>query len=391
MTTPLILDTDDSDLLWKKLDAKKAENESKQRASDTIVPDADSLVYDSYYDRLKSIQDRSTSATQGAIAADATKKQYEAAVKAAEMEKQRQKALQDAYNGMNSIAGGQQAYGSGGGGSGGNWGAGGAQGVANVLRQAGFPESAVPTMMAIAMAESSWNPGATHKNSNGSVDNGLFQINTIHSKNSWYPSNPMDPLQSAQAAFALWKGAGGTYRDWTVYNSGAYKKFLQAAPPIQPYVANTSAGLAYAQVNQAQNYSGVPTSSARQQAINISKAVLNIPYVWGGNSLQTGVDCSGLVQQVYAKMGISMPRQARAQATTGVRVGSYQQLQPGDLVAFKWAGGYAGPNIVSHISIYIGNGQIIEAAGGSRGDIRSLGNSAQDRGAIYIHTRFPGE
>jgi cell wall-associated NlpC family hydrolase len=377
-------------MLWKKLDAKKAENESKQRAADTIVPDADSLVYDSYYDRLKSIQDRSTSATQGAIAADATKKQYEAAVKAAEMEKQRQKALETAYNGMNNYAGGQQAYGAGSGG-GGNWGAGGAQGVANVLRQAGFPESAVPTMMAIAMAESSWNPGVTHKNSNGSIDQGLFQINSIHRGNSWYPSNPMDPLQSAQAAFALWKGAGGSYRDWTVYNSGAYKKFLQSAPPIQPYVANTSGGLAYAQVGQAQNYSGVPTSNARQQAVNISKAVLNIPYVWGGNSLQTGVDCSGLVQQVYARMGISMPRQARAQATTGVRVGSYNQLQPGDLVAFKWAGGYAGPNVVSHISIYIGNGQIIEAYGGSKGRIRGLGNSAQDRGAIYIHTRFPGE
>lgn len=392
MTTPLLLESDDTDMLWKKLDAKKAENDAKQRASDTIVPDADSLVYDSYYDRLKSIQDRSTSATQGAIAADATKKQYEAAVKAAELQRQQQKALQDAYNGMNSIAGGGQygqAYGAQGGGAG--WGSGGAQGVANVLRAAGFPESAVPTMMAIARAESSWNPGATHKNSNGSIDQGLFQINSIHRGNSWYPSNPMDPLQSAQAAFALWKGAGGSYRDWTVYNSGAYKQFLQAAPPIQPYVAATSAGLTYAQVGQAQNYSGVPLSSARQQVLSISRQVLNIPYVWGGNSLQTGVDCSGLVQQVYSRVGVSMPRQARAQATTGVRVGSYQQLQPGDLVAFKWAGGYAGPNVVSHISIYIGNGQIIEAAGGSRGDIRSLGNSAQDRGAIYIHTRFPGE
>lgn len=392
MTTPLLLDSDSTDMLWQKLDAKKQENQARQKAADTIVPDADSLVYDTFYDRLTSIRDRSTSATQGAIAADSTKKQYEAALKASELEKQRQAALQQAYSGMQTIAGGGSYTGYGQQ-SGGSWGSGGAQGVANVLRQAGFPESAVPTMMAIAMAESSWNPNATHRNSNGSIDQGLFQINSIHRGNSWYPSNPMDPLQSAVAAYNIWKGAGGTYRDWTVYNSGAYKKFLQPAPPIQSYVANTGSatGLRIAQTGGATAFSGVPTTAARAQALQISRQVLNIPYVWGGNSLSSGVDCSGLVQQVYAKMGISMPRQARAQATTGVRVGSWQQLQPGDLVAFKWAGGYAGPNVVSHISIYIGNGQIIEAAGGSHGDIRSLGNSAQDRGAIYIHTRFPGE
>jgi cell wall-associated NlpC family hydrolase len=247
-------------------------------------------------------------------------------------------------------------------------------------------------MIAIAQAESGLNPNAqNNSNSNGSSDSGLFQINTIHKGNSWYPTNLMDPLQSAQAAFAIWSGAGGTYRDWSVYNSGKYKEFLQAAPPIQAYVANTGSGLQNAQAGQAINYSGVPTSVSRQKALSIAQQVLNIPYVWGGNSLSSGVDCSGLVQQVYSQLGISMPRQARAQATTGVRVSSYNQLQPGDLVAFQWAGGYAGAGTVSHISIYLGGGKIIEAAGGAHGDIRSLGNSAQDRGAIYIHTIFPGE
>jgi cell wall-associated NlpC family hydrolase len=250
----------------------------------------------------------------------------------------------------------------------------------------------VPTMMAIAKAESGWRADAINdKNPNGSIDRGLFQINSIHKGNSWYPANPLDPYQSAVAAFNIYKQQG--LNAWTVYKNKDYAKFMQAAPPIQPYAANTggNTGLRTAQVGTAMSFSGVPTNSARQQALDLSRKVLSIPYVWGGNSLNSGVDCSGLVQQVYAAVGIQMPRQARAQATTGVRVSSYNQLTPGDLVAFKWAGGYAGPNTVSHISIYIGNGQIIEAAGGSRGDIRSLGNSAQDKGAIYIHTRFPGE
>jgi len=134
--------------------------------------------------------------------------------------------------------------------------------------------------------------------------------------------------------------------------------------------------------------------SLRTQAVNKALVVLNLPYVWGGDSLKTGVDCSGLVQQVYKQLGISTPRQARAQAAEGAvghRVSSVSQLQPGDLVAFQWAGGYAGPNTVSHIAIYAGNNEIIEAYGGSHGRRRALTNSTQDRGAIYLHVKFPGE
>jgi cell wall-associated NlpC family hydrolase len=395
VSTPLNLLDDNTDLLWKQTDAKRQERQQKQAQQDVIVPDAASLDANGLYGRLDTIRGDSATAAAGSIAADNTRRQYDAAVKAAQVEKDRQKAFDDAYAAMQGIAGGStfgQYSGGGTGNSSAAWGSGGAQGVANVLRAAGFPESAIPTMMAIGQAESGWNPSATHSNSNGSMDAGLFQINSIHKGNSWYPSNPLDPYQSAVAAYNIWKGAGQTFKDWTVYNTGAYKKFIPSSvPAIQPYVANTSQGLAYAQVGQAQSFSGVPTTTARAQALNISKQVLSIPYVWGGNSLKTGVDCSGLVQQVYKQMGISMPRTSAQQATTGVRVSSYNQLQPGDLVAFKWAGGWAGPNTVSHIAIYIGNGQIIEAAGGSKGDIRSLGNSTQDKGAIYIHTRFPGE
>ena len=73
------------------------------------------------------------------------------------------------------------------------------------------------------------------------------------------------------------------------------------------------------------------------------------PYVWGGNSLTNGVDCSGFVHQVYAHFGISTPRYSQAFKSVGQPV-SYQHIQAGDVVVYP-----------GHVAIYIGNGNIVEA------------------------------
>lgn len=73
------------------------------------------------------------------------------------------------------------------------------------------------------------------------------------------------------------------------------------------------------------------------------------PYVWGGNSLTNGVDCSGFVHQVYAYFGISTPRYSQAFKSVGQPV-SYQNIQAGDVVVYP-----------GHVAIYIGNGNIVEA------------------------------
>ena len=73
------------------------------------------------------------------------------------------------------------------------------------------------------------------------------------------------------------------------------------------------------------------------------------PYVWGGNSLTNGVDCSGFVHQVYAHFGISTPRYSQACKSVGQPV-SYQNIQAGDVVVYP-----------GHVAIYIGNGNIVEA------------------------------
>jgi cell wall-associated NlpC family hydrolase len=96
---------------------------------------------------------------------------------------------------------------------------------------------------------------------------------------------------------------------------------------------------------------------ARQRLADIAKSWLGTPYGWGGNTPGTALDCSGLVQQAYKEMGISLPRISAAQARAGARIG-LNQLQVGDLVGWDNS---SRNNGADHIAIYIGNGQIVEA------------------------------
>lgn len=86
-----------------------------------------------------------------------------------------------------------------------------------------------------------------------------------------------------------------------------------------------------------------------------------LPYVWGGQSLTNGADCSGFTQQLYRAYGINLDRTAQAQydQNIGVRV-TKDQLQPGDMVFFN---GYKGAGGVGHVGIYIGGGQFVHEPG----------------------------
>ena len=84
---------------------------------------------------------------------------------------------------------------------------------------------------------------------------------------------------------------------------------------------------------------------------------MGTPYVWGGTG-DNGFDCSGLIQYAYSEHGIILPRISRDQARYGEyvepRVGN---LQPGDILGFAVTGGR-----VSHVGLYVGNGQFIHSS-----------------------------
>lgn len=90
--------------------------------------------------------------------------------------------------------------------------------------------------------------------------------------------------------------------------------------------------------------------------LSAGERYLGIPYVWGGADPSTGFDCSGFVQQVYADLGVSLPRVSIDQSRQGAPVVGLEQARAGDLVF--WRGSGSRPN---HIGIYAGDGQMLVA------------------------------
>lgn len=110
------------------------------------------------------------------------------------------------------------------------------------------------------------------------------------------------------------------------------------------------------------------SAKLREDIVNFALDYLGNPYVWGGTSLTNGADCSGFVQTVYAHFGYYLPRVADAQSVYGMQI-PIDSAVPGDLIF------YARNGYVYHVSMYIGNGQVVHAAGRKLGIITSGINS----------------
>jgi hypothetical protein len=92
------------------------------------------------------------------------------------------------------------------------------------------------------------------------------------------------------------------------------------------------------------------------QLVSRAKDLLGVPYKWGGNAPETGLDCSGLVRHVFEDAaGLVLPRRAIEMSRTGAPV-DRGELQPGDLVFFNTL-----RRAFSHVGIYIGNGRFVHA------------------------------
>ena len=100
---------------------------------------------------------------------------------------------------------------------------------------------------------------------------------------------------------------------------------------------------------------GNGVSQTRVDLVNYALQFVGNRYVWGGESLTKGVDCSGFTMKIYQKYGIYLPHSSRAQPNHGTKI-SRDQIRPGDLIF------YGNGKSINHVAIYIGNGQVVHAS-----------------------------
>lgn len=132
------------------------------------------------------------------------------------------------------------------------------------------------------------------------------------------------------------------------------KKYISGATGIVP--ATTPAVSKAPAAQATQNFQPTSTSIA-----DAAKKYIGTPYVWGGESMsEGGMDCSGFVYNALKDAGVDVGRTtAQGYRNYGTTV-SKAEMQPGDLI-FYGKGGKA-----SHVGVYIGNGQMVHSAGGSK-------------------------
>ena len=128
--------------------------------------------------------------------------------------------------------------------------------IATLWLAAGGAASSAAVATAVAMAESGGHIMATDDDRNGTVDRGLWQINSVHGALSTY-----DPAGNAKAAIQI-SANGKNWTPWVTYNTGAYRQYLAAAQK------------AVAQVNTGPNLSNVPVVGG---AVTAAQELAGIP------------------------------------------------------------------------------------------------------------------
>ena len=100
---------------------------------------------------------------------------------------------------------------------------------------------------------------------------------------------------------------------------------------------------------------GDGVSDVRASVVSYALQFVGNRYVWGGTSLENGIDCSGFTMRILGKYGVSLPHSSKAQPSCGTKI-SASDAKPGDLFF------YGSGSSISHVAIYIGNGQIVHAS-----------------------------
>ena len=164
------------------------------------------------------------------------------------------------------------------------------------------------------------------------------------------PSGSAPPRRGAATTHAP---AGSSTRPVTPAGGPGYCGYITASCQA------LSAGYASLVLSWAARYAtvqaGAAPAGAAQSAVAAALSQRGVPYLWGGEG-PDGFDCSGLVQWAYARAGVLLPRVAQDQFDDGPLLSPGAPLVAGDLVFFG-----TGPQAVTHVGIYLGDGRMVDA------------------------------
>ncbi len=142
--------------------------------------------------------------------------------------------------------------------------------------------------------------------------------------------------------------------NWVMLSIDNEKMFVSKDFITLKYKLNRAVTIKQESKKRSSSDSSSSQSSIYSSIVSYAMQFLGNRYVWGGTSLTNGTDCSGFTMGIYSHFGYSIPRTSSAQAAATRSVSS-SEVQIGDLFFY-------GSGSVSHVALYIGNGQIIHAS-----------------------------
>ena len=138
--------------------------------------------------------------------------------------------------------------------------------------------------------------------------------------------------------------------EYIVINSYEDDKWLRVLLQNGNHAFILSAKVARLPYNVTMPKKGATTDSDVQKALAYSFNYVGTPYKWGGNDIKKGIDCSAFVKDVFAQIGVKLPRTAAEQYKVGKAVTKIEDLKPGDRLYFwdKKRG------LIGHTGIFVG-------------------------------------
>ena len=196
-------------------------------------------------------------------------------------------------------------------------------------------------------------PGSTNDNTNNETTGTTKYVNTTSGLNvrsgAGASYSKLGKLEYKEKVTVL-----STSNGWSKINYNGKTGYVDSS-----YLQSTVPG---SNGNNANNNNNTVSTKANE-VIAYAKTLLGKPYVWGAQG-PNSFDCSGFTYYVFKnKAGIVLPRTSSAQSKYGTYV-SKSNLKAGDLVFFDTNG--ANDGNVSHVGMYIGNGQMIHASYGQK-------------------------